>query len=154
MSAVERITEPLVAGERLSRDEFLARWDSLPDLKSAELIEGVVYSSSPASIEHRGHDRLVVVWVGYYGGFTPGCDAGSNGTWFMLNDAPQPDADLRILPEYGGQSGVQARGRRHFASGAPELAIEVSLSTASHDLGPKLRLYRAAGGSRVHQCTG
>ncbi len=145
MSAVEQITEPLVAGERLSRDEFLRRWDSLPDLKNAELIEGVVYLSSPVSIEHWTNDTLAIVWVGYYGGFTPGCKAGSNGTWLMLKDAPQPDAHLCVLPEYGGQSGVQARGRRHFASGAPELAIEVSLSSASHDLGPKLRLYRAAG---------
>jgi hypothetical protein len=34
-------------GDRLSRDEFLGIWDSLPSLKNAELIDGVVYVASP-----------------------------------------------------------------------------------------------------------
>lgn len=59
----------------------------------------------------------------------------------MLDDAPQPDAHLLILPEYGGQSGVEGP----YNSGAPELAAEVCLSSAAYDLGPKLELYRAAG---------
>ena len=77
----------------------------------------------------------------HYAGFTPGCQGGLNATWLMLEDAPQPDCFLRILPEYGGQSGVE----RGLGKGAPELAAEVSQSSASYDLGPKLRLYRAAG---------
>lgn len=59
----------------------------------------------------------------------------------MLGDAPQPDVHVCILPEYGGQSGVEGE----LSSGAPELIVEVSHSTASRDMGPKLRLYRAAG---------
>ena len=69
MSIAERISQPLVAGEKLSREEFLRRW------------------------------------------------------------------------EYGGQSGVE----RGLGKGAPELIVEVSHSSASYDLGPKLRLCRAAG---------
>ncbi len=38
---------PLVHGERLSRAEFERRYDAMPHLKKAELIEGVVYMPSP-----------------------------------------------------------------------------------------------------------
>ena len=34
---------PLVHGERLMRAEFERRFDAMPHLKKAELIEGVVY---------------------------------------------------------------------------------------------------------------
>ena len=56
-------------------------------------------------------------------------------------DVPQPDRSLRILPEYGGQSRVEA----NYATGAPELIVEVSGSSLSRDLGIKLELYRSAG---------
>ncbi len=96
---------------------------------------------SPISRDHSSHDFLVIAWLGYYAARTPGCDGGSNGTWMMLEDAPQPDADLCILPEYGGQSGVEGQ----YCAGAPELAAEVCLSSAAYDLGPKMELYRVAG---------
>lgn len=141
MSTAERITQPLVNGERLTREEFLRRWEELPNLKFAELLEGVVYVPSPVSVSHGSHDGPAITWVTVYAGFTPGCEAGSNATWLMLEDAPQPDAYLRILPEYGGQS----KEERGLGKGAPELVVEVGLSSAASDLGPKLRLYRAAG---------
>jgi hypothetical protein len=34
---------PLEAGDRLSRAEFERRYEAMPNLKKAELIEGVVY---------------------------------------------------------------------------------------------------------------
>ncbi len=135
------VSSPLFAGQRLQRDEFLRRWEAMPEVKRAELIGGVVYMPSPVSVNHRFHDSLVTGWLSYYGARTPGCEGGSNGTWLMLEDAPQPDADVRILPDYGGQSRVEGL----YCAGAPELAAEVSLSSASYDLGPKMELYRAAG---------
>ena len=135
------VSQPLIAGQRLKRDEFLRRWENMPEVKHAELIGGLVYMPSPISLDHSSHDGLVIGWLTYYAARTPGCDAGSSGTWLMLEDAPQPDADLRILPEYGGQSWVEGP----YCAGAPELAAEVSLSSASYDLGPKMELYRVAG---------
>jgi len=135
------VTQPLVAGQRLKREEFLRRWEAMPEVKLAELIGGLVYMASPVSSTHATHDTLLINWLGHYAIRTPGCQAGNNRTWLMLEDAPQPDADLRILPEYGGQSGVEGE----YGAGAPELAAEVCLSSASYDLGPKLELYRAAG---------
>src|SRR5262249_26197156 len=141
MSTAERIGPPLVSGEKLDRDEFLRRWDALPELKLAELLEGEVYLPSPLSTSHGAHDNLVSWWLRHYAIFTPGCSAYNQSTWLMLRDAPQPDCCLRILPEYGGQSSSE----RGLGSGAPELIVEVALSSAARDLGPKLRIYRAAG---------
>jgi hypothetical protein len=133
------ILPPLVDGERLTREEFLRRWDALPELKFAELIEGVVYLPSPLTRSHGSHDALVQAWAVHYEAETPGAETGANATWLMLSDAPQPDCCLCIAPEYGGRAG-EVRGL-----GAPELIVEVTRSTRARDFGPKLRLYRAAG---------
>jgi len=135
------VTQPLVAGRRLKREEFLRRWEAMPEVKLAELIGDVVYMPSPLSRAHGTHGALLINCLSTYAIRTPGCEAGNNSTWLMLEDAPQPDADLRILPEYGGQSHIQGP----YCTGAPELAAEVCLSSAAYDLGPKLELYRAAG---------
>jgi Uma2 family endonuclease len=62
-------------------------------------------------------------------------------TWSMLQSLPQPDVYLRILPECGGQSSDGPR----FSNGAPELAVEICLTSTEVDFGPKLRLYQRAG---------
>ncbi|MDY7015976.1 MAG: Uma2 family endonuclease, partial [Cyanobacteriota bacterium] len=38
---------PLENGDRLTRSEFERRYQAMPHLKKAELIEGMVYMSSP-----------------------------------------------------------------------------------------------------------
>jgi len=141
MAALDQISKPLVTGERLSREEFLRRWELLPDVKHAELVGGVVYVASPRSIAHATEHSQVAWWLTSYTMYTPGCETGGSATWHMLDDAPQPDSYLRILPPYGGQSGRAGK----YAAGAPELAVEISLSTASRDRGPKKELYRTAG---------
>lgn len=141
MPVLDRLVQPLRAGERLSREEFLSRWEALPDLRRAALIEGRVYLPSPVSNIHDWIHTLVILWLGHYAAFTPGCRAGLEGTWLMLKDAPQPDTTLRILAEFGGQSRIE----EPFSAGAPELVAEISASSAARDLGPKLRLYRSAG---------
>lgn len=135
------VSQPLFAGQRLKREEFLRRWEAMPELKNAELIGGLVYMPSPISRAHAEHDSLLHVFLGTYAFRTPGCRAGNSGTWLMGEDAPQPDAHLVILPEYGGQSCVEG----NYRAGAPELAGEITVSTGSYDMGPKLDLYRAAG---------
>jgi Uma2 family endonuclease len=133
--------QPLITGMRMDRDEFIRRWEALPDLKRAELIEGIVYVGSPLGHRHgRFHVHLSVL-VGVYAGRTPGVEAGSVSTYYMLKSAPQPDLFLRLLPECGGQTRV----KKNFLHGAPELAIEISESSASYDFGPKLKLYQRAG---------
>jgi len=40
---------PLENGARLTSREFLRHYEAMPDVKKAELIEGVVYMPSPVS---------------------------------------------------------------------------------------------------------
>jgi hypothetical protein len=135
-----RATEPLRAGQQLTQEEFLRRWEAMPELKFAELIDGVVYMPSPQTSDHGETEAGVVAWLTNYKAFTPGCGAGSQSTWLMLESAPQPDTYLWIRPEYGGQSGI--RGKYHI--GAPELAAEICFSSAAYDLSVKKTLYQKA----------
>jgi Uma2 family endonuclease len=141
MSTTRSTEELLFPGQRLTVDEFMRRWEALPEIKFAELIDGVVYMPSPLSTEHGITDSNVGTWLGTYAAYTPGCKGGRQGTWLMLESAPQPDNYLWILPACGGQSGV--RGQYH--SGAPELAAEVCWSSTVYDLGVKKELYQSAG---------
>jgi len=124
----------------MERTEFLCRWEALPELKCAELIEGVVFVASPVSRDHSDAGFTIGWWLKQYALATPGCDGGHNATWDMLGSMPQPDVHLRIRPDRGGQS---SDGQRFF-EGAPELAVEVCLTSTEVDFGPKLRLYRRA----------
>lgn len=129
-------------GDRLTRDEFLRRWEEMPDLKRAELIDGVVYMPSPVSDFHDEYHSRTSCWLGSYAVLSPSCRYGITGTWLMSPDsAPQPDLTLRIRPERGGQSRLEGV----YAAGAPELAVEMSHTTAAKDKGVKLRLYERSG---------
>ena len=130
-------------GDRLDSAEFLRRWEAMPGLKHAELVGGTVFfMPSPVSTFHSDAHDVMHGWLWSYTDLTPGCKSGIDCTWKMgPTDAPQPDLFLRILPEYGGQSTLDGP----YASGAPELIVEISGSTLSRDLGIKLDLYRTEG---------
>jgi Uma2 family endonuclease len=130
-------------GDRLDSAEFLRRWEAMPDLKHAELIDGVVFSMpSPVGLNHATMCGRMCGWLCGYTDGTPGCAVGVEATWVMgAADVPQPDLFLRILPEFGGQSGESGA----YGARAPELVVEVSGSTLSRDLGAKLELYRRVG---------
>jgi Uma2 family endonuclease len=134
---------PLVAGDRLSRDEFERRYHAMPHVNKAELIEGVVYMPSPVSLEgHSAPHGDLMGWLAYYKAFTPGTQSGDNGTLRLdLDNEPQPDCFLRVLPEFGGQSTTVD----DYVGGAPELVAEVAASSASYDLHDKLNAYRRNG---------
>jgi len=141
MAIVEQEIPPLVRGDKLTRDEFLRRWEAMPQVKRAELIGGIVYMPSPLSREHGDieHHLSGLLWL--YAVSTPGCKGGDDATWLMGADSPQPDCHLRILPEHGGQSVEKGK----YCAGAPELAAEVCLSSTSYDLNQKYDLYESAG---------
>lgn len=124
----------------MSREEFIARWEQMPEVKNAELIDGVVYMPSPVSFIHGSFDAPFHLLIGYYTAETPGCDWLPNTTWLMLESAPQPDISLYIRPEAGGRTGEV----KDLIAGAPELAIEITKSSRTYDLGPKLALYQRA----------
>src|SRR3954471_14731961 len=87
-------------GDRLTRSEFERRYESMMDLKKAELIEGIVYMPSPVRHGRHGHPHNhVSTWLGVYEAGTPGVEAGDNATIRLdLDNEPQPDAYLIIVP--------------------------------------------------------
>ena len=136
---------PLEPGDRLTRDEFERRYEAMPWIKKAELIEGVVHMPPPAvRWDYHGtpHARLVT-WLGTYEMSTPGVRIGDNSSIRLdLENEPQPDAALVIHPACGGQAKFASDG---FLEGAPELAAEVSGTSVSIDPNAKLRVYRRSG---------
>ncbi len=134
---------PLQNGDRLTRAEFERRYAALPNLRKAELIEGVVQMPSPVHVEHMEADLAILGWLSVYVAMTPGVRGGGDGSVRLdADNEVQPDALLRIDERCGGQSRVTADG---FIEGAPELVVEISGSTVSYDLHAKLNIYRRAG---------
>lgn len=132
---------PLEPGDRLTRDEFERRYDAMPQIKKAELIEGVVHMPSPVRWKkHAGPHLQLCTWLGNYQANTPGVEAGDNGsTRLDLENEPQPDASLIIEPACGGNVLISPDD---YVVGAPELVAEVSASSVSIDLNTKFRVYR------------
>lgn len=141
---MERLVKlpPLESGDRLTRTEFERRYAAMPALKKAELIEGVVYVSSP--LRAKAHSKPhgdIITWLGNYTAATPGVERYDNPTVRLdADNEPQPDAVLRL--EEGGQSHISPDD---YIEGAPELIVEVAASSASYDLHDKLRVYRRNG---------
>ncbi len=130
---------PLENGDRLTRYEFETRYEKMPDLKKAELIEGIVYMGSPLRINQHGEPHGDIMgWLSLYKSLTPNLQLGDNCTVILDSEnEPQPDALLRI--KQGGQSTVNQKG---YVEGAPELIVEIAASSVSIDLHDKLKAYR------------
>ncbi|MDZ8184048.1 MAG: Uma2 family endonuclease [Nostoc sp. ChiSLP02] len=135
---------PLESGDRLTCPEFERRYNAMPNLKKAELIEGVVYVASPLRFEsHAEPHGNLMIWLGNYKLATPGVRLGDNPTVRLdLDNEPQPDAILLIDAACGGQSHIGSDG---YVEGAPELVAEVAASSATKDLYDKKRAYRRNG---------
>jgi hypothetical protein len=70
---------PLIDGEHLTRDEFERRYDAMPGLKKAELIEGVVRMPSPVRLDQHGSPHSCLGgWLWVYRAGTAGVDSGDN----------------------------------------------------------------------------
>jgi hypothetical protein len=134
-------TPPLRDGERMKADEFFRRYSSMPEVKKAELIQGVVYMGSPVGYDNHGEPHFqLMLWLTTYQAFTSGINGGDNSTVFLDDDnQPQPDVFLRI--ENGGTS----RRERGYIEGPPELACEIAYSSLDRDSGPRQEMYREAG---------
>ena len=141
---VKKIIPPLESGDRLTRREFERRYNAMPHIKKAELIEGVVYIASPVRFKSHGQPHAQIVgWLGTYCVATLGVDLGNNTTVRLdIDNEVQPDALLRIEPEQGGNSRISDDD---YIEGAPELIVEIASSSAAYDLYDKLKVYRRNG---------
>ncbi len=134
---------PLEPGDRLTRAEFRRRYEAMPHLKKAELVEGVVYVPSPTRHHRHGQPHAHVLgWLTHYEAATPHVEASGNGTARLdLDNELQPDALMLIDPARGGQTQLID----DYVTGAPELVAEVAASSASIDMNAKLNVYRRNG---------
>ncbi|MCP4696389.1 MAG: Uma2 family endonuclease, partial [Gammaproteobacteria bacterium] len=99
---------PLASGDRLTREEFERRYDAMPRLKKAELIEGIVYMASSLRFEsHAEPHAFIITWLGIYYVSTPGVRLADNASVRLdMNNEAQPDALLRLPKSVGGRSQV------------------------------------------------
>jgi Uma2 family endonuclease len=133
---------PLENGDKLTRIEFERRYQAMPNLKKAELIEGIVYMAAALRYKNHGKPHAYIMgWLATYQAATPGVGIADNTTVRLDTDnEPQPDALLII--ENGGRSTIS---EDDYIEGAPELIVEIAASTASIDLHQKLNVYRRNG---------
>ncbi len=131
-------------GDRLTLPEFERRYEAMPGVKKAELIEGVVYMPSRVRLRRHGRPHIhVVAWLGTYVAGTPGLIAACNPSVRVdLDNAVQPDVLLMIEPDRGGQARIS---EDDFVERAPELVVEVADSSVSIELHKKLHVYRRSG---------
>ena len=124
----------------LSGAEFERRYEQYPGMR-AELIEGVVYVGSP--MHHLNHGKpalMAAAWLGTFEASHADVDAATGSSIRLDPDnRVQPDAFLRYLV------GQLKETSDDYLEGAPELAMEVAASSASVDMGSKMRAYRRNG---------
>ncbi|MGI8927320.1 MAG: Uma2 family endonuclease [Tepidiformaceae bacterium] len=127
-------------GARMTRFEFHRRYESSP-VTHAELIEGVVYVSSPLRAEYHGRPESDLgTWLGTYRAEHPGLRSAHNSTVLLdIDNELQPDL---CLWREGGQARLDADG---YIEGPPELVAEIAASSASIDLHAKKTAYRRNG---------
>ena len=133
----------LEPGDCMTREEFHRRYSARPDIKKAELIDGVVYVPSPVRFDRHSQPQFLVVgWLAMYVALTPDVQpGGDNATLFLEGGHEvQPDAFL-WRPEVGGAY-LNEDG---YLVGAPQLIVEVAASSVSYDLHQKKEAYRRNG---------
>ena len=134
---------PLESGDRLSRAEFHRRYTMYPEIKKAELIEGVVLVGSPAHAQHSESHADIVTILGFYGAHTPSLRLADNQSVIIDDENEiQPDLCVRIDAPNGGRV---ERTEEGLYVGAPEFIVEVAASSSSYDLHSKLNIYQRNG---------
>jgi hypothetical protein len=131
---------PLENGDRLDQKTFHERYEAMPGLRRAELIEGIVYMPSPQKLRHGRSQKLLACWLDVYVDATPGTET-LDGVTAILGPESEPEPDSFLFIE-GGQTWEDEKG---YLNGAPELVGEVAWSSESIDLHGKKRDYEKAG---------
>ena len=143
MPSVRLMPVTLINGERLSQSEFHQRYESYPDNLKFELVKGMVYMASPMRREHGVYHTKLSYAFEHFAAATAGIEVLDNSTAILDKDSePQPDLSLRIVPECGGHSTVNAGG---YVTGPPELVAEIAHSTRDLDLHEKREDYERTG---------
>ena len=140
-AAAEPLLEP---GDRLSRTEFERRYERMPHVKKAELIEGTVYMPSPLHARNHAKPHIQLgTWLGTYAAETPVVECFDNSTIRLdLDNEPQPDL---VLIKSAAKDGQARISKDDYIEGAPELVVEIVGSSQAYDLHQKKGVYRRNG---------
>jgi hypothetical protein len=135
---------PLEQGDFLTRAEFERRYEAMPNVKKAELIEGEVHMPSPVRFQkHAAPHARFVFWLMHYHLATPGVVVADGGTVRLdMANEYQPDGFMFIHPNNGGKARISADD---YVEGSPELVGEISGSSVSIDLNSKFKVYHRNG---------
>ena len=93
---------PLESGDRLSRAEFQRRYSLYPEIKRAELVDGVVIVGGTVYAQHSEFHADFGTLLGFYRAHTPGLRVADNQS-VILDDQNevQPDLCVRFdVPEW------------------------------------------------------
>jgi len=134
---------PLENGDQLTLHEFMRRYEAMPELNRAELIEGIVFMGAAVrqTFHGRPHGWLSNIVSTY--GMQTGLDFGDNTTVKLdPKNAPQPDLCMHLPPELGGASKIDDNG---YIEGPPDFIAEIAASSASIDLHSKFKAYQKNG---------
>lgn len=132
----------LEAGDVMTRAEFHRRYAEHPEIRSAELIEGVVYVASPLRARDHGFpDSYMGAWLAAYWLHQPGVRSAGNST-VVLDSDNEVQPDIVLIREAGGSSRITPDG---YIQGPPELVVEIAASSTSQDLHQKKNAYRRNG---------
>jgi len=139
-----RAIPPLVDGQRLSGVEFMRRYENMPEIKKAELVEGLVHiMASPVRYDVHGNPHsLMQTCVGFYAVMMGLGHADNTTIYLSESDIYQPDGALFKHRRDGGDVLMNEKG---YLEGAPELIVEVCASTTPADLGKKKDIYLRSG---------
>jgi Uma2 family endonuclease len=140
MSASTERSNFLESGDHLTREELHRRYCARPDMKKAELVEGVVYVASPVRADlHAEPHGAIAGWLYAYAAMHAEVQPLVDATVLLGDESEvQPDACL-WYDEPGGPGMTEG----HYLEGAPQLVVEVAASSASYDLHDKA--YRRNG---------
>jgi len=147
----QTVLPPLDEGDRLTATEFERRYAAMPELKKAELLDGIVYMASPVSHVSHGRPHIHLGgWLSVYQAETPGVVPSDNATVRLgPDDEIQPDALLLPSEERGGRARLDPAG---FIEGPPALVVEVASSSTSYDLHTKKPICEQYGVSEFVVC--
>jgi Uma2 family endonuclease len=139
-----RIDSPLSleSGDHLTREEFHRRYLTRPDIKKAELLEGIVYVGGRVRIREHGEPNAAIAgWLGLYAAYVPDVRCALHATVILdERNEVQPDV-LAWRPAPGAARLTED----DYLEGAPQLIVEVAASSVSYDLHEKKEAYRRNG---------
>jgi Uma2 family endonuclease len=127
----------------MKQPEFHRRYEQCPEDVKFELVGGIVYMTSPLRRAHGLYHPVLSGAFLLYQAATPGVELLDNATTILGEESePQPDLELRILSQYGGQS---RETQKDYVEGPPELIAEIAHSTRAIDMHQKRDDYEQAG---------